>query len=404
MTARPENIPISPAPSLSRRRRTAVCFVATSPAMLNHLTGEGPEAMGGAELQLAIIASALRQRGWDTSFLVGDYGQPHEIILADGTRVLKAYPAVRGRPSPITMWQVNRALGESLAAADADIYLTRGLTWLAGAIVRWTRRAGRRYVFWFGKNDDARYAVPWRSSLPLHERLPAWYGMTRADAVVVQSQDQMRLLREQVGREGIHIPNVMPWEEMEEAGRAGEYALWIGSIQPKKRPHMMLDVAEACPDLAFVMAGGAMKRHEELYNSVVNRATALPNVDFRGFVPFNHTRELFERAGVLVSTSLGHGEGFPNVFLQAWSTNTPVVATCDPDHLIANHALGQFCETTEEIAEAVGRFLGNPQLQLEVGARARTYVTAHHSVDAVMARLEPALRELVPSTLRGMSR
>ena len=33
--------------------------------------------------------------------------------------------------------------------------------------------ARRRYVFWFAKNADAHYGIPWRSPLPLSERLPA---------------------------------------------------------------------------------------------------------------------------------------------------------------------------------------------------------------------------------------
>ena len=56
------------------------------------------------------------------------------------------------------------------------------------------------------------------------------------------------------------------------------------------------------------------------------QAAELKNLDFRGFVRYEKTHELYWRSRLLIHTSLR--EGFPNVFLQAWECGTPVVSSC----------------------------------------------------------------------------
>jgi len=284
---------------------------------------------------------------------------------------------------------------------DADIYISRGLTGQAGVIAAFGKLRRRRYIFWFGKNTDAKYGVPRLSALPLLERLLAWYAIHYADAVVAQTNDQRRLLREYVGREGVVIPNDSPWQDAAPDGQPGEYALWIGSIQPKKRPHMLLDVAERLPEVRFVMAGGEVPAYSELYVSVKSRAEQTRNVDFLGFVPYEQTKELFQHAAVVVSTSRAEEEGFPNVFLQAWSTGTPVVATCDPDEIICRHGLGYHCEDTTQMAKRIREIMKCHHIQRQIGQRAYGYIQNNHSLSNTTDRLEKLLRQILGRNARS---
>ncbi len=375
--------------------KPSICFVVTSPAMLSLLTSQGPAATGGAELQLSVLGRALKEKGWEVSFLVGDYGQDRAIETSEGIRLLRAY----SQPSTRPVWAILvRSLPEfwrSLAEIDADIYVSRGLTGQAGVIAAFAKLKRRRYVFWLAKNADAWYGVPRLSPLPFVERLPAWYGIHSADALIVQSNEQEALLRRYVGRSGVLVPSVSPWQDAVPDGQPGEYALWIASIQPKKRPHLLLDIAADMPQARFVMAGGKRSAYSSLYESVQARARQMPNVDFLGFVPFEQTKELFQRASVLVSTSKAEEEGFPNVLLQAWSTGTPVVATCDPDEVICRHGLGYHCEDATQIAERIREITGSCELQRQIGQRAYAYVSQHHSVDHITAKLSDFLQEVV---------
>jgi len=367
--------------------------------MVNLLTSHGPGAMGGAELQLYLVGRALREKGWEISFLVGDYGQERSMGGPNGIRLLRAYS---NQGQGVFIGEKIRLLREfwrSLEEVDADIYVSRGLTGQAGVIAAYARLKRRRCVFWFGKNADAWYGIPWLSPLPAIERLPAWYGIRAADAVIVQTNDQQELLRRHVGRSGFVVPNVAPWEDGTPKDDPGEYVLWVGSIQPKKRPHMLLDIAARTPDVRFVMAGGRMEACPELYASVQTRANQVPNVDFLGFVPFSDTKRLFERASALVSTSDGHEEGFPNVFLQAWGTGTPVVATCDPDGVNRKHGLGYFCQTAAEVSESICTLMADPELREQTGCRVSEYVRRNHSLAEIATRLDGLLRSLLTDDL-----
>jgi len=379
----------------------SACFVVTSPAMVNLLTSSGPAAMGGAELQLYLLGRALREKGWEISFLVRDYGQERRAEGPNGIRLLRAY-SNRGEGLPIgALLRSLREFWRALDEVDADIYVSRGLTGQAGVLAAYAKLRRRRYVFWFGKNADAWYGVPWLSGLPAMQRLSAWYGIRAADAVIVQTNDQQELLRKHVGRSGFVVPNAVPWEDGTPKDDPGEYALWVGSMQPKKRPGMLLDVAARTPDVRFVMAGGRVEAHRDLYQTVQARANKLPNVDFLGFVPFSDTKRLFERASALVSTSKGDEEGFPNVFLQAWSTGTPVVATCDPDQAIRTHGLGYYCTDAPSIAERIRELVSSPELQQQLGLRAYDYCAAHHSLGPVVDKLNAFLLELLNSESPG---
>ncbi|MFW6437637.1 MAG: glycosyltransferase family 4 protein [Armatimonadota bacterium] len=149
------------------------------------------------------------------------------------------------------------------------------------------------------------------------------------------------------------------------------------------------------PDVEFVLAGGRMRGHEALHDSVVYRTAKLPNVRFAGFVPYAEIAEYFGTAELLLSTSDGAQEGFPNVFLQAWSVGLPVISTCDPDGVIEEHGLGSVQDCTSALVDAIRRFRGDTDLREACGNRARAYVMEHHSPDRVGHQLNHLLTELL---------
>ena len=87
---------------------------------------------------------------------------------------------------------------------------------------------------------------------------------------------------------------------------------------------------------------------------------------------------------MLLSTS--EGEGFPNTFLQAWSSGTPVVSLMiDPDSVIERAGLGVVSGNIETIGKDLCALMESHHQREEIGLRARKHIVENHS-EAVVVR------------------
>jgi glycosyltransferase involved in cell wall biosynthesis len=113
---------------------------------------------------------------------------------------------------------------------------------------------------------------------------------------------------------------------------------------------------------------------------------SLPNVTWHGYVPHNEMSAFYHRAAALLCTS--ESEGFPNIFLEAWASNKPVVSTIDPDGVIERHGLGRTCSDYDSLRECVRALFSHSEEWHRYGRNAREYVREHHSTSASVASLE----------------
>lgn len=366
-----------------------VCFLGL--ANLAYLAPDvAPRGSGGAELQQVLLARALVRRGFEVSMVVYDHGQPDGVCY-EGIRTFKTYHPDAGirmvrffHPRWTSIWR-------ALRRADADIYYMSMAGMPIGEAVLFAHRHGRKAIYRVAHDADCdprtlmiRYARD--------RALYAW-GLRRADLVLAQTAAQQRLLRERFGRSSRVIPSLA-----ELGGRRPAFAerdidvLWVANIRDFKRPERFLELASRLPQLAFHMVGGPSHEAAALYESVRNRAAALPNVRFHGHVPYAEVGPLFERARVLTSTS--DAEGFPNTYLQAWARGTPVVAFVDPDSMIAQHGLGRPVASIEEMAGAVAELASSEPLWSAMSARCARYAERRCDGETLIAPFVEALLEL----------
>ena len=127
-----------------------------------------------------------------------------------------------------------------------------------------------------------------------------------------------------------------------------------------------------------------------LFEDVQRAAREVPNLQALGFVPFSEIDQYYARARAYLCTSTI--EGFPNTFLQAWNHKTPVVTTYDPDGVVSKHGLGVAGQDVDEIVAGLELVCGPGGIP--IGERCREYLERIHSVEAVMAALEPILLSL----------
>jgi len=371
--------------------RTSVAFISTSPALPRLLLGAGPDTVGGAELQLVFVAKALARRGWDVHVAMADYGQPIPDRTADGIALHTVYRASRTYSSWRRLLRPIQLLA-SMRRIPADVCVSMGAGAQGGVMAALCRTQRRRCVFWLACDTDATCHVEDMSRMPRRDRWLALRGLRWAHDIVAQSHQQRDLLRHHVGRDAVILPYVWPFEIAMRQAEEPRYALWVSNIRPKKRPELLLDIAERLPEIQFVMIGGSVRGHEGLYDRIRERADGLPNVRFMGYVPFEQVQGFFERAAVFVNTSAV--EGFPNTYLQAWSSGKPVICSFDPDGLIERVGMGVEFVEAEDGAARLADIWSDPTTLRRMGERAVCYVREHHTEDALIALLEEVLRPL----------
>jgi glycosyltransferase involved in cell wall biosynthesis len=185
-----------------------------------------------------------------------------------------------------------------------------------------------------------------------------------SSGVIAQSNEQAALLRRDFGLRPTVISNYVLGSRFVSA-RATSFeerdidVVWVGSIDNRKRPEMVLELGRQLPERRFAMIGGPLPGGEDYYAKIAQEAEAVTNVEFVGFVDPGDLPSWFGRARMLLHTA-GEvrgdlmKEGFPNVFLEAWSSGIPVISlTADPSQLLSRDGFGVLCRAESEAREQI---------------------------------------------------
>ncbi len=356
----------------------SVCFVA--PHAWPVLSGDARlPIVGGAEVQQAILARLLAAAGHEVSMVCLDYGQPDKAKV-DGVTVHKAFSPDAGLPLIRFLHPRLSSMWRALREADADVYYYRSASMWVWLVTEFCRRHGRRAVYAGASDKDfvpdqggqIRYA---------RDRYLFQRGLAQVDRIVAQNDHQRATCRETYGRHAVVIPSCyeLPTES---GGSARDCVLWVGTLHVNKRPEILLELAARLRERRFVMIGGPGP-DPGFYERIRAAAAAVPNVEFKGFLPLAEVEPWFDRAAVLVNTSLY--EGMPNTFLQAWARGVPTVATVD-----VGVAVHRTCPDLDTLAAGVQEAFRNPGL----GAACREYFERSHSSRHVLERYQGLLMEL----------
>ena len=366
-----------------------LCFISESRATYALLTGEECSKVGGAELQQTVLASGLAKLGYEIAFLVPDFGQPPDVTTEQGITLVKIRPQSNRLPGLKFFDEIARFF-QAMKRADADIYYQRAGSPVTGITALYCRLHRKPFVFSLASNMDL--DGTWKRGLRPHYYLLYRYGLTHATAIVAQTDDQMRLLKETIGKEGVLSRSTFADSPGASGAVERRYILWVGNFWGVKRPAMFLELAGRRPQYEFVMVGGPHTGEERIFEETSEQAKGVPNLRFVGPVPYSEVGAYFDSAAVFVNTS--SKEGFPNTYMQAWCRGIPIIATYDADRLIERFGLGKHCEDVDDLAGAVDEFMKDEKLREEAGARAISYVREHHSPEAVTAKYDSLFMQL----------
>lgn len=358
-------------------------------------TGAG----AGAELQTTLLGIELAERGVRVAHIVYPVDDPRPL---PGSLTLAERPPYRDKHARRNRLMklfalISEALviWRSVRAAQARIYVFRGggAPLVVGALYRILTR--RKLVFSTSNDLDFVFDRPDRSRFT---QFAYRKSIRRADAVVVQTEQQFELARqsEEVRGELTRIPSFA--ELATAATEAGTAFLWVGRLADYKLPLEYVRLAKSLPEARFRMIAGQNYETPPSLKAALDRATKeVTNLEVVGFTPRPLVLDAIATATAVVVTS--RYEGMPNVLLEAWARGVPALSLhFDPDGVIETEQLGLVANGSRQRLLEMARLLWtNPESRSALGRNARDYVRKTHSSEVVaeswQALLERTLGE-----------
>lgn len=367
-----------------------LCFVA--PRAWPVLSGDPAIPMvGGAEVQQSLIAPALVERGYKVSMITLDYGQEERAVVK-GVTVHKLYKPDEGIPIVRFVYPRLTTVWRVLKEVNADVYYQRTAAALTGFLSVFCKRNGKRSIYNGASDVDfapGRQDITFKRDKWLFE-----YGLRHVDRVFVQNTRQQEWLAQNYGRQGVVVPNCYNPPAGAKADPKG-YVLWVATVRAQKRPELLLEVARRLPQYRFVMVGGYdIGWNGAEYEQKIREATAaLPNVEYKGFLPYAEADRVFNGARVVLNTS--SYEGFPNTFLQAWARGVPTVAFVDTRSRDAEgRPVYDIAEDLSQATMMVDRLMRDDIHWAQASRRVLAQFREHHSLEAVVSRFDRQIAEL----------
>ena len=384
VTGRPD--PALPAQGAARKPH--VCFVA--PYCWPVLSQDPAlKVVGGAEVQQCVLARQLVRAGYRVSMITLDYGQPSPVTV-DGVTVHKAFRPDEG--VPVLRWAHPRltSMWRAMRKVDADVYYQRSSAVWTGIVAAFCRRHGKGSIYAGASDRDfvrGEEQIKYARDRWIYHR-----GLATVDAIVAQNKAQVETCRKYHGREAVLIQSC--YELPKDSGfQDKDRVLWVGTIHDQKRPELLLEMARRLPHRRFVMIGGPSPKGERFqagyYEAIQAQAAQLANVEFKGFLPLAQVEPWFDRARVLVLSSVY--EGMPNVFLQAWARGVPVVSSVDVG-VPMNRLFGE----VDEAVRHVETLFDDPAAWSDASAQALAYFRATHSPERIVKQYGEVIARVAP--------
>lgn len=368
----------------SADRRIRWCFYSPGHRSMSVLGGD-TRMSGGAEAQVAHLASAMARLGHEVSLIYGDGESRSPPMTIAGVLCLDAAPSWRRPSSTARLWRALKAVSPSVLYAR----LPDDFLWLAGLMGR--LRSRTRFVYALAHDHHCK---PWSTygHRPwLHNSLYA-LGLRSADVIAIQHDGQRTLLSHRLRERAFPVPNLVRSFAYRPRPFEGAQidALWVAQIRPEKRFERFLALARSCPDLRFSVVGGFDPSLPRAARSEFeHEMRSLSNLAFLGPAQAFEIMSLLEGSKVLVNTS--DVEGFPNTMLEAWSVGVPVLSlSVDPGHVIESQGLGRVSRTAAGLLGDLRALTQDRVLNREIGERALDYVRCRHNAATVCDMLESA--------------
>lgn len=328
-----------------------------------------PRAAGGAELQVALIARELVRRGHGAVLLGTDTGQPDGAVW-EGIKIRRGGRyGTGGLRDTLAAWPViHRVLREE----RPDFVVVYGWTALLYALAWWRWIVPFKLVFVCAL--DAEIDGDFRRKNPVRGFF-FHRGMEKADARLSITEDEAGHFRRQGMSCSVVRHLVRDSADPANPDKSVDL-LWVARCEDVKRPGFFLDLAAALPRAVCRMI--CTPHDRELFASVKDRASRLPNVEFIEGAAYRDIQGHFNSAKIFVNTS-SH-EGVPNTFIHAGFGRAAIASLeIDPDRMFETFAAGvQAHGDYGWLLSGVRELLGDPAKLSAAASESARYVREWH--------------------------
>lgn len=362
-----------------KNKRIKPCFISLNTHFL--LNKKTKKPVGGAEVQSYQLSRALSKE-FDVSFITGDFHQK-EIENIDELTVYKYSdkPGLFKRIKFIRVIPVMTQLFKLMKKIDADIYIQRSSGFMTFEIALFCKLLGKKFVF---MTSHEKCCNP--DKFKHLGRITPFYklGIKGADLVIVQNKEHKRLIKKKLRVDSVVIKNAF---EIRYKKRKKDIILWVARLLPWKQPELFLKLAKEFPKEKFVMVGQGKNKH------IIKEANKIKNLELIQYVPFDEINGYFQRAKIFVNTSTA--EGFPNTFIQAWASMTPIISlNIDPDEIICEKKLGFHSYTFSQMKRDLKTLLENKKEYDRFVKKGYKYVRENHDIKIIVKKLAKLLTEV----------
>ena len=324
---------------------------------------------GGAELQVALMARALVERGHDCVLISGDHGQPDDRVL-QGVRSRLGGPFQTGGLAD-TLCALPRVFSIVKEERPDFTFVFGWTAWLF--FLLWPRLRGRTRLG-FTCMLDTEVNGEFRRENPVRGALLE-YGIRRADVRHAITDYEVECFKRMGLECTLYRPLIMPRTSPRAVEKDIDF-LWVARCQPIKRPHAFLDLCEALPEARCTMI--APNENAALWQSVAARAAGLKNVTFIERVPYSEAQAFYDRAEIFVNTS--RWEGFANSFIQAGQGGAAILSLAvDTDGLLTRFHAGMCAgDDSRRFTENARAVFTDASRRREMQAGAARFVAEWH--------------------------
>lgn len=328
---------------------------------------------GGAELQVALLAKELTQRGEDVVLLGAETRQGDDFVQ-DGIKIRNGGSFDTGKVCD-TLRALPRIIS-ILRQEKPNVVVIYGWTAWLYLLCQWRRWLGYRLLFVCALDseiDGGFYrSHPWRGRL-FHR------GMELCDRRLAITEHQAALFREQkMSCDVMRLllqENFSPKRILDDKNKSIDL-LWVARCHLVKQPQLFLDLAAKLPQARCRMI--CSNQDEALWEAVKKRALTMPHVEFLEKVPYRDIQSHFDQAKVFVNTS--SDEGVPNTFIHAGLGATAIASLkVDPDQMFSHFQVG-ICahHDFQLLTQEIEKLLGNETLLSFAQSEARRFVKEWH--------------------------